>query len=397
MNSPTAASFDALPNELIARVFRAGISEWPSQLALYCQVSRLWRDISFDTPDLWTQLRVPFRTIDVVVWTNKWLLRSKACPFDVHLELPNPFDDRVQTVLALLLNHSERLRRLAIHGDGAVYNSRQTLAPLRLMSPTSRLVHLEICFTGPILPLEIHLDLPFALQSPALESLMLCGTGWSTLPPNLTSLHIDGLVTDDDFLRLLVETSPSLRRLVLRRAVSNMVIRDHRSPSIIEIEMPSLCSLAISIAPSHPGLYCGILSYLSTPNLEFLELYGNFLKQSFFQRPEKLAKLYTLRLVEFDFQGHRDAPMLEPATLHALSTIKRLEVIHTPTQPLIPLGKSGNLSRRRSANFIFLNRPPLPLPWPMDKWSRLEPESSHSNSLTAQKPASMMSGRLFKS
>lgn len=74
---------DELPTELTARIFREATklscrsNECPPILVI-CQVCSMWNHIALGTPDLWTEIRVPFAHFrNPVAYTESWLRRSK--------------------------------------------------------------------------------------------------------------------------------------------------------------------------------------------------------------------------------------------------------------------------------------------------------------------------------
>ncbi|KAJ7741535.1 hypothetical protein DFH07DRAFT_53555 [Mycena maculata] len=363
-----------LPNELLAQIFKAGTtlsSPCPGCLPClisYSAVSKRWRSSCLEYPDLWTNINVPFSMRNVEAWIALSLERSKSCLFDITLQLPDinnlpAYMSVVTNVMLLVVQHVHRLRRLAIQSEFFLSNPEKIFALLQNAQRAPRLTVLHLTFSDlhPIGSVTIPQG-SLLMQAPSLSSLRLHGVVSPVPFVGLRSLDIQGLRTTysafSDFCRL----SPLLTDLILPKL---RLMLDLKSKPLPPIEIPSLKTLALSFCkppPSNSFNPChSLLSLLSTPNLEYLELAGGNMPDlaKCFPDPSAFTRLRTLRLVNVSIfaRASRTEPEVDNcAYLRALTTVEELELIHSHAKYLLPTenDKDKILNRRprtRSINF----------------------------------------------
>ncbi|KAJ6597018.1 hypothetical protein DFH09DRAFT_1071958 [Mycena vulgaris] len=331
-------------------------------------VSRNWRSAALNYPDLWSQIHVPFSMRNVVAWIATCLDRSKSCLFDITLQLPpddasaSAYMPVVTSVMMLVVQHVHRLRRLAIAAESVLSHPEEMFALLQNAQTAPRLAVLELSFYDP--NPHITMSIPpgsLLMQAPSLTSLRLHGVASSPVPfVGLRSLHIQGLRTTSSDFKDMVVASPLLTDLILPKLRLTL---DPQSKSLPPIEIPSLKTLALSFCkppPSNLFTPChNLISLLSTPNLEYLELAGGNVPDlaKCFQDPSVFTKLRTLRLVGatlFSRASPTEPEIDNCPYLRALTAVEELELIHSHAEYLLPSKEHGpkhKLPRTRSINF----------------------------------------------
>ncbi|KAJ7219398.1 hypothetical protein GGX14DRAFT_494442 [Mycena pura] len=337
---------DTLPSEILAQIFKSGTT-LPSTrpgclpcLVAYSSVSQRWRSAALEHPDLWTAIHVPFSMRNVVAWIALCLERSKSCLFDITLRLPEPMDMSVITnVMLLVVQHVSRLRCLVITADSFLSNPGEIFALLQNAQRARRLAVLELTFPDP--NSNISMTIPHGgllIHTPSLTSLRLHGVASPVPFVGLRSLDIQGLRTTHADFRDMVTASPLLTALILPKL---RLMVDLKSKSLPPIEIPSLKILALSFSkplPSNQFNPChNLISLLSIPNLEYLELVGGMIPDlaKTFQDPSAFTKLRTLRLVGVAVVS-RNPDVNNVLYLRALTTIEELQLIHSHAEYLLP-------------------------------------------------------------
>ncbi|KAJ7449935.1 hypothetical protein FB451DRAFT_1287040 [Mycena latifolia] len=364
----------SLPSEVLAHIFKSGTilsSTCPSCLpcmVAYSAVSQQWRVAALNYPDLWSQIYVPFSMRNAVAWIALCLERSKSCLFDITLQLPpddtSAYMPVVTSVMMLVVQHVHRLRRLAIGADSSLSHPEEMFALLQNAQRAPCLAVLELTFSDPNPTASMAIppgDL--LMQAPSLSSLRLHGVASPVPFVGLRTLDIQGLRTTYADFRDMVVASPLLTDLILPKL---RLMVDLQSKTLPPIRIPSLKTLALSFckpAPSNLFTPChNLISLLSIPNLEYLELAGGNVPDlaKCFQDPSAFTKLRTLRLVDartFICTFPTEPEIIDNCDyLRALTTVEELELIHSHAEYLLPTGdKNENgperrLPRRRSIN-----------------------------------------------
>ncbi|KAJ7271904.1 hypothetical protein B0H12DRAFT_668928 [Mycena haematopus] len=338
----------SLPGEVLAQIFKSGTilsSGCLPCLITYSAVSQRWRSAALDYPDLWSTINVPLDPVamrNVVALVRICLERSKSCLFDIALAVPQSADmDVVTSVMLLVVQHVHRLRRLAITGltspTTAFPNRQEIFALLQNAQRAPRLAVLELTF--PDWNPHINMRIPpgrLLLQAPSLISLCIHGVPSPVPFVGLRTLDIQGLQTSYSDFQDMVVASPLLTELILPKL---RLMLDLQSKPLPPIEIPSLKTLALSFCKPHPSNQFApchdLISLISIPNLEYLELAGSDIPDlaKSFRNPSALAKLRTLRLVNVSLVG-REIDNCD--YLRALTTVEELDLIHSHAGYLVP-------------------------------------------------------------
>lgn len=364
---------NSLPSEILAKIFHAGTElDDPRArpcLITYGSVSSRWRTICHSSPELWTNIRIPFHQRarqDVVAWTAAWLERSKSCLFDLTVDFPSPemYPDIIRPLhnsLHVLIPHVSRLRRLHFNAHADCSLAALILEPLSseaLEAP--QLVDLHLQFLTDDVDSAIFLwnILPLAFNSaPRLQRQTIRGAAIQYPLRGLTSLEIHDVIPDEPSFRDLSLQSPGLKELSL------IGLHPLLEPTDINhlVVFPALQALTISFARMNFTPDTSILALMSPPNLHSLHIRGPNLPEATasFPNPANLTNLHTLCLEEiavFLRLGVTFAPFC-----FALPSVKHLQLISTSPQPLFPVepveqrkpllrSRSGELRSRTTNN-----------------------------------------------
>jgi hypothetical protein len=110
------APVSSVPNELLSMIFQAGYesSSFPFEI-IVSQVTRLWRCVAINTPQLWTRIHVGRNVRDSMAET--YLSRSGALPLDLHIDMHSAHGSMEEVIFACKIFHSgaSRWRRLKVH------------------------------------------------------------------------------------------------------------------------------------------------------------------------------------------------------------------------------------------------------------------------------------------
>ncbi|KAJ6520649.1 hypothetical protein B0H19DRAFT_1166944 [Mycena capillaripes] len=344
-----AVTIASLPGEVLAQIFKSGttLSCPPGCLPClitYSAVCERFRSAALDYPDLWSSINVPFSARNVVALIALCFERSKSCLFNITLALYSADVSVVTSVMLLVVQHVQRLRRLVITGTTSLSNPEEIFALLQNAQRAPRLAVLELVFLDP--HPNVSMEIPpgrLLMQAPSLSSLRLHGVTSPVPFVGLRSLEIQGLRSVYADFQAMAVASPLLTELILPRL---RLMVDLQSMSLAPIEIPSLKTLALSFSKPHPSNQFNpchdLLSLLSIPNLEYLELAGGHIPDlnKSFQNPSVFTKLRTLRLVNIPFHGQitvRNSRADNSDFLYGLSTIEELEFIHSHPERLLLL------------------------------------------------------------
>jgi hypothetical protein len=112
----------ALPPELLVAIFEACVADSCTALGQLAGVCQYWHALLRSTPHLWQTIRLerPARALPALAaYTATALHKSAPLPFDVELELAGTDElEHALALLAPLLEHLPRWRRVAVHWDG---------------------------------------------------------------------------------------------------------------------------------------------------------------------------------------------------------------------------------------------------------------------------------------
>ncbi|KAK0440874.1 uncharacterized protein EV420DRAFT_1581259 [Desarmillaria tabescens] len=358
--APNGSGVHSLPNEMLLKIFKTTSdlplsppSSRPHLLAL-CGVSRHWRNLCLNDPEFWTIIDIPFHQAhvqDPVEWASVRLQRSKSCLFDVVLKVSSAQDTAIgestRQVIQLVANHVSRLRRLSVSAPSLQYQGIDFLSPLKpLLAPA--LTDLEIFLYdyrrfASELTTNGRYNL-FVHGVPRLSHQRLLGTNPLCPLTHLSSLDIYRVSISPLTCKALFSECPALKTLVLRGVWP--LDESTRLDTLPEVEAPSLLSLTFGQIRSHTA-NISILSMLSCPNLEFLELRGPAagIPPSFVLG---LVKLRTLRFTECStLVSSRSGRLMDFSALHALPAVAHVQFYHSACEDILPIGDPRPLTSRR--------------------------------------------------
>ncbi|KAJ3857566.1 hypothetical protein EV368DRAFT_60775 [Lentinula lateritia] len=362
---------DSLPNELMAKIFGAGIdldrrNELPRALITYCSVSSRWREICQHSSELWTDVRIPLRHTrpkDVVARTTIYLERSNPRPFDLTLTIPliiffgEPPEEfeLIRDILSVLCPHLLRMRRLSFMTDLPYYARDVTFTCNRLAAfEVPQLSDIRLQFgTNPLVPMDRIIPMLFK-SVPRLKHQRVYGVDIQYPLHDLTSLHLSHLLPDEKNFRYLSINSPALEELCL---ISLHPMVHAAKPDQSKISFPALRLLRVSFAQRAFASGTCILALISPPNLTSLEIRGFAFSDSMNSFPDSslLTQLHTLRLeqVVFTSPNSLDVPLHDPSFYLGLTAVRHLQLISTSPQSLFPEpeAKVKPLLRARSGDF----------------------------------------------
>ncbi|KAJ7125641.1 hypothetical protein C8R43DRAFT_713464 [Mycena crocata] len=310
----------ALPGELIIDIFKIltvdegdiPSSSEPLVLRL-CSVCKFLREFVINTPTLWTTIRLgSFRDLDTAPLFVK---RSTTCLLEIFA-----YFDRIDHLPPELVREYgvERWRKLTVRGpmESEVVRFVQSISDIPM--PDLKEVRL--------LPRERsscnneHVPL-LSGAADALNTLTMHGCIRCLAPlPHLTRLNVSRLGCQYDDFRCLIQGSPNLATLILDELQDDYqpISEPVTTPRPL-IEALSLRSLAVGFTGSAPFDRRPLLAYLSTPNLEYLEIAGSRADSGDFSG-KPFPALRTLCLSDMSF------PTSDVALYRSLSKITHLEI-----------------------------------------------------------------------
>ncbi|KAJ8463194.1 hypothetical protein ONZ51_g10414 [Trametes cubensis] len=336
-----------LPQEVLVQIFKAGgrmphdgpVTEHavprPFPLVV-ASVSRQWREIAVNTPELWTNVTIkhprPYG------WVPLCLQRSCGQPIDITIDcrstslLTAPVVDNMMT---LLMPHVHRWRRFALmtSDPAIVYTIGRRLAD----ASAPQLRHLQLSLSGSSGNQEVLLHDILQGGAEALSSIRFdsLATPWGSAPLiNLTTIDLRWLwlrtrLQYDQF-RDMLAASPRIRALILR----GTYIYLHSGRTYPPLSIPTLRYLELS-----GDNVCRMSSLLATPALEELTL-ANLDETEFREFVDSLpdgrdgGRYPALRALSL-----LNASMCTPTRrfMLALPTISHLTVINSATAKFLEL------------------------------------------------------------
>ncbi|KAK7064275.1 F-box domain-containing protein [Favolaschia claudopus] len=308
-----------LPPEITVKIFMTFIADigdtFPAVLRL-SPICKALRDLVVNSPILWSRFCIKyFRDLDGV---KLFVERSKSCLLDVsvYFNVMGSISPEVIQSLAVA-----RWRKLTVRGSSSGEVKPLLQEIINIATPYLSEVH--------VLPYEqspCYGHCPLLLgASDALRSLTLRGCVGCLAPlPNLTRLNILRLDCTYEEFRNLIQGSPNLITLALPQLQDRFSSETFSEPVIsnrVTIEAPSVRYFAVGFTNSDLTLtgVQPLLSFLSMPNLEYLEIvgsradYGEFSGKSF-------PALKTLCLRDMNF------PASNPALYRAVPNITCLRL-----------------------------------------------------------------------
>ncbi|KAJ8514325.1 hypothetical protein ONZ45_g8130 [Pleurotus djamor] len=268
----THSYISQIPDELLSVIFIQGKMSASKKHTGTCSwlniasVCRHWRQVSVDTPQLWSSIHIRNATIDRA---EEMLKRSKASPLDLKISLKLSDDPRVFKLAKLSLSDIGTLRELRVTSDDftlyrellncSVDRSAPILRRLRLLhqtpTPSASVQSDEFMFSDmPVLTcLELrHFPIPASIP----------------LFNNLTRLRINnsrgsGLITIQLALRILKQTPQAEEVLLVK-------LKHHHQQDEAEfypVRLPRLKSLKVYMEAIDASI---IFDYLDIPKSTFI-------------------------------------------------------------------------------------------------------------------------------
>ncbi|KAL1665047.1 hypothetical protein GGF50DRAFT_53508 [Schizophyllum commune] len=265
-----------LPNELILAIFMAGNTleeQWKNTLSppvRFSHVCRLWRAISLDSAGLWTRICMTARKDMSVSVTHG--MRSKNLPLRVHLDCTR--DELTPNQAALLINVSPRITEVTMEACDIIFVHRMQ----RYMetAPCLRRFEYRVPESSPSAHQWLaHNSTYRASILPTLQCLKADFTCWRCLPSmdGLVYLSLANLSLDGGLLNIVTRKCPNLITLALPRL--GPATMTHSSEDLKLVRLTSLKKLAFGFK-GMPPLQDLANIHLYLPNLEYLEIFGDF-------------------------------------------------------------------------------------------------------------------------
>jgi F-box-like len=285
----------SVPDDVLAEIFQAGTLlcrdsvddhavgfDFTPKLPfpnLVSSVSRRWRDVALSSPRLWTTIVFNCDRMTNYEGPSLWIERSGACLLDITISVSpwnfwEPSD--LKSAMDQIIPHISRWYRFTV--ETLSQNTFETVvAPLRTASaPYLRDLKMISDKDGSLSATDVTsniCDHIFTGGAPSLAEARLIGPYCMYTPPftRLTYLQLGGcnlsvdITITADCLRDLLTASPFLTDLILQRLDIVLPL----NTSVSDIQIPSLCSLAM-ISSSHRPNFWKLFSLLSLPKLETL-------------------------------------------------------------------------------------------------------------------------------
>ena len=349
-----SSSIKNVPNEVLARIFTTVANSkhdvaWglPSPVLL-SSICRHWRLLAQNTPELWINIVVPMHKSleDCTNWTAEWIARSGILLISVIVQVRVSRAD-LTNIISLLSQHSERLRRLALHCNISLDSSfridvlESVFSRLKSAPNLQELIFCSQTYSSWWINTANFSHRDYSLDFPRLTILKMEGP----IPPisNLTSLTIGKLITTYEVISHVFTTSPGLQHLALYDLfpLANQLPQDTAL-----IRADSLRSLAISIHQFRPPGENYIVNYLAMPNINYLELDGDKWSIADFGQSLFSARIDTLQISNC---SSFDADTID--FLHSLSTLRQLQLVHASTRSLLcKIESPRSLAHKTSIN-----------------------------------------------
>ena len=319
-----------LPNETLAAIFEAGLAltkqpyvvSWNPRMPqrskpfeiLVSSVSRRWRNVALQTPQLWTDLRINVSKFTAGDMLDLYLSRSKSCLLDIAFTQlsqdgrsydPDPdFDtNNFAWRLKQLVPHATHWRQFVIEGVSVGPDMSHLFSPLAgLYAPALERMVID-CYCNPSRVLEV-----FSVGAPLLSYIELMEVYF--IPPHdtVTSLKLGAHYSPlsyTDFSHLMSHMR-SLIHLSMDAKIAgiyDLATATHQSP---RIELHSALSLDLDLSwITHPSV--GALCFLDLPALESLVIHGTTVSivEGFTSHRHSYLSLRTLTLtlsLKLDFE-----------------------------------------------------------------------------------------------
>ncbi|KAG6856649.1 hypothetical protein H0H87_002239 [Tephrocybe sp. NHM501043] len=317
-----------LPDELLLAIFKASCTaEDPNFPIVISSVTSRWRQIVINTTSFWT-------TIDASIYpgittgTSKYLLffeRSKSQPIAVTIQLAqSPYSSSAHKDLSeVISNNASRIYSLVVRAKSLREFRKFALSSFNAL-PFPNLTYLEIDSYS--VPCSMS-HTPLFTGATSLQSLVFTKClACAPLGSQLTHLEIRRLRCNADEFRIIFQTSPHLRTLILYK-FGNL---HHAESETLPIEAPSLRTLSLTVDDDHvfdPDRCECPLSSLVAPNLKRLEVHELEKSMCFPLRLDHHFRLFpmleSLRIVNFILRPENSA------FIQKLSTLTRLELLDT--------------------------------------------------------------------
>ncbi|KAJ3763822.1 hypothetical protein EV360DRAFT_78027 [Lentinula raphanica] len=323
-------------------------------------VNARWRALCHQTPELWTDIRIPLIHVRSQATFEKaqiWFERSKTQLIDVTLIIVkamlkmatrDDYDVMRDTVI-MLESHIPRIWRFNFWSEipfGSCLINRVSYHLHRYHAPQLTDICLKFGFppgtsndNRHVIAMARPARVPLFNSAPQLRHQTLWGIDLQFPLSGLRSLDLFDIIPTQGSLHDLSIDSPALEELRL------LWLHPMRDPGRFnswptEYLFPALRSLVVSFIPYWNDLEHSIsaLALMSCPKLEFLEIRGPFVPNtaiSFFD-PTLLAQLHTLCL--------QDVESVKPSLLGvdwydltfylALTSVQHLQLKNTPLEPL---------------------------------------------------------------
>ncbi|KAJ3826768.1 hypothetical protein F5880DRAFT_33757 [Lentinula raphanica] len=380
---PPPISINDFPNELLENIFHAGVDidrneRLPRSLISYCAVNSRWRAICLQSPELWTDIRIPMyhpRPECVIARVTTSLLRSRFCLLDVSLDITlamravpvsaNSAQDEtvphdVSRLMLPILEHTlalphstiPRIRRFHFTSEIPFISGDVLFICVRLSQfDAPQLTDISLRFAyiptnspnPPVVEMNRYSSLTIFRSVPKLRVQRLCGVDVHFPLRGLTTLEIADVRPDEVSLGYLARYSPALEELRLVRLHPMMNAVDLQSNSSQpRFSFPALRTLIVSFTPRTrftPGT-CA-LALLSSPNLQYLDIRGPSVPSdpaTAFPNPSRLPNLHTLCLKDIVFTNPSQPQEVhhDPSFFLGLTSVRHLQLIDTPPQALFP-------------------------------------------------------------
>jgi len=267
-----------LPEDIFREIFTLTLSnhaqyETPIQYVLGT-VCRRWREIILHSPLLWTYIHAPLRgSYDPFIFFE----RSSPALIDVSVFPPWPWldDGTCNSNLEFYLRVSDaisknlpRLRRFFVVADSFEQLDCLFTSWANREVPSLRKLSVECgdYYRG--------IRATFLNNGKSLCSTKVPGLQFGPFPilPNMTSLEFAYIEPNVDDLQVLFSQFPALEILIIGTLGQPKELSSSLVPYGLEIEAPSLKSLAIGLNDEHEEFCKCVLPYFPVENLEYLEI-----------------------------------------------------------------------------------------------------------------------------
>jgi hypothetical protein len=308
-----------LPNETLAAIFEAGlaITKQPYVVSsnprrprrnkpfeiLVSSVSRRWRNVALQTPQLWTDLRINVSKFTAGDMLDLHLSRSKSCLLDIAFtqlsqderDPDSDFDTNNFTwCLKQLVPHATHWRQFVIEGMMVVPEASHLFSPLAgLYVPALERMVID-CYCDPSRVVEI-----FSAGAPLLSYMELMEAYFVPPLDTVTSLKLETRLRHlsySDFIHLMSHMR-SLTHLFMNSTIAGISDLATAGPQSPRIELHSALSLDLDLSWSrHPSV--GALCFLDLPALESLVIHGTTVDivEAFTRHRHSYLSLRTLTL-----------------------------------------------------------------------------------------------------